>query len=217
MSNKFLNDAELNEHWDWYRDWCAHDDELPELDDEDYEMICNMIEELFQHIHHQEKAITRLEGEVMGSLGALKKDIAEFKSRDPKYAGTFACKNYYRADAFRAWVSALQTSSAFRRRSFLRYPIRLCLDDVLSAYYPRQPRLMGDNCFSLAVAGHNDRYGNGEDVHGKAWQGTMKGSATADTSGGRNDENKYRKALGVVEDHDVSLYSTTRRRSFRQA
>lgn len=84
MSAKFLNDAELEEHWNWYQEWCADDDEIPELDEEDNEMICNIIEELFQHIRHQDKVITRFEVEVMGSLSAIKKEVAEFRIRKRK-------------------------------------------------------------------------------------------------------------------------------------
>jgi hypothetical protein len=63
MSGKFLNDAELDEHWNWYQDWLCDDDEYPELDEEDHETICNIIEELFQHICNQQKVIACFEGE----------------------------------------------------------------------------------------------------------------------------------------------------------
>lgn len=81
MSPKFLNKTELDEYWNWYEGLLRDDDEVPELDEEQWEMICNIIEDLFQHSRHQQKVIAHLEGEVMGSLGALKKDVAEFKSR----------------------------------------------------------------------------------------------------------------------------------------
>jgi len=51
----------------------------------------------------------------------------------------------------------------------------------------------------LAAAGHNDKHDNSEDDHGKAWQGTMKGSAATNTSGGHDDENNYRKVLGAQQ------------------
>lgn len=79
MPKKYLNDAQLDEHWDWYKDWCADDDEIP-LDEEDYETICNIIEQLFQHIRYQKNVIERFKGEVIGSLDALKKDVTAFKS-----------------------------------------------------------------------------------------------------------------------------------------
>lgn len=82
--NKPLDDTELDDHWSWYEDWCADDDEIPELDEEDYETICNTIEQLFQHIRHQQEIIARFESEVMDSLGALKEDVAGFKSRKRK-------------------------------------------------------------------------------------------------------------------------------------
>lgn len=71
---------------------------------------------------------------------------------------------------------SLMSAQDFRASNylgFLHYPPRLCLDDILSAYYPRQPTLMGDNCFCyLAAIPLAQRW---------RWRGTTTGTTTART------------------------------------
>lgn len=81
---KHLDGYELVDHWNWYVDWCIDEDTVPELDGEDYETICNIIEQLFQHISYQQDKIARFEGSVMVSLNALKEDVAGLKNRKRK-------------------------------------------------------------------------------------------------------------------------------------
>lgn len=70
---------------------------------------------------------------------------------------------------------------------FLHYPPRFNLLPSLTNLDGRQLLLLSCGYTigtALAAAGHNDRHDNSEDDHGKAWQGTMKGSATTNTSDG---------------------------------
>jgi len=87
MSRRYLSDDELDEHWKWYVGWCCDDDEIPELDEEDYETICNLIEQLFWHIRYQQEESASFKSEVMSSLDELKKGVAELKSRGRNAVG----------------------------------------------------------------------------------------------------------------------------------
>ena len=59
----------MDEHWDWYEDWCANNDEIPELDEEDYDAICNITEELFQYICFLQEKKGCLESKILAIFG----------------------------------------------------------------------------------------------------------------------------------------------------
>ena len=87
-SKKHLSDAELDERWDWYNEWLVDDDDIPELDEENYDTITNMIEELFEHIHYLEGKVNRLGGEMLDALNDLRKDVKKFENRKRKATGS---------------------------------------------------------------------------------------------------------------------------------
>jgi hypothetical protein len=88
VPSKFLTPGGLNDHWTLYENLMRDGDQIPELDKETYEATCNMIEELFRHINHQQKLINQFEGEVMGSLSSLKNEVAGFKNRKRRVVGS---------------------------------------------------------------------------------------------------------------------------------
>ena len=85
---KYLSDTDLDEHWDWYETWCADDDEIPELDEEDYETICNIIEELFQYIHYLKGKDNCVDDEMLDALSDLRKGVGKLENRKRKAIGS---------------------------------------------------------------------------------------------------------------------------------
>lgn len=78
MSNNanFLSEKELDDYFERYIDWATGEDqdEVPILEEEDFKMICDIIEDLFAHIRCQKNTIADL-GEICRSIKDLRKDM----------------------------------------------------------------------------------------------------------------------------------------------
>jgi hypothetical protein len=77
---KLLSEKELDDYFEWYDTWTTGDDpdEVPGLEEEDFEMICDIIEDLFEHIRCQKNTIADLVeiGRSIKALGGtLRKDV----------------------------------------------------------------------------------------------------------------------------------------------
>ncbi|KAH7111068.1 hypothetical protein B0J11DRAFT_585938 [Dendryphion nanum] len=86
MSNngKLLSEKELDNYFQQYEDWATGEDqdEVPILEEEDFRMICDIIEDLFEHIRCQKNTITDLAqiGRSIKALGGtLREDVDSLK------------------------------------------------------------------------------------------------------------------------------------------
>ncbi|KAH7111878.1 hypothetical protein B0J11DRAFT_512116 [Dendryphion nanum] len=82
MSNngKLLSEKELDDYFQQYENWATGEDqdEVPILEEEDFHMICDIIEDLFEHIRCQKNTITDLAqiGRSIKALGGtLREDV----------------------------------------------------------------------------------------------------------------------------------------------
>jgi hypothetical protein len=78
--SKLLSEEKLDDYLEWYGKWTTGDDpdEVPGLEEEDFEMICDIIEDLFEHIRCQKNTIADLVemGRSIRALGGtLRKDV----------------------------------------------------------------------------------------------------------------------------------------------
>jgi hypothetical protein len=75
-----LSEKELDDHFQLYQEWATGEDqdEVPILEEEDFVMICNIIEDLFEHIRSQKNTISDLADRLVllkTLQDGLKKDI----------------------------------------------------------------------------------------------------------------------------------------------
>ena len=83
-NGKLLSEKELDDYFQQYEDWATGDDqdEVPILEEEDFHMICDIIENLFEHIRCQKNTIADL-AEIGRSIkalgGTLRKDVDSLK------------------------------------------------------------------------------------------------------------------------------------------
>jgi hypothetical protein len=91
--NKLLSEKKLDDYFEWYSKWTTGDDldEVPGLEEEDFEMICDIIEDLFEHIHCQKNTIADLVemGRSIKALGGtLRKDVDSLSKLKRKATGS---------------------------------------------------------------------------------------------------------------------------------
>jgi hypothetical protein len=76
-----LDTKQLDNIWSWYTDWLdMHDGEMPDLDEEDFEMISSNIERLFGYIAFLKKTFERVK-EMKVEMEAVKLEIHKFNKR----------------------------------------------------------------------------------------------------------------------------------------
>jgi hypothetical protein len=81
---KLLSEKELDDYFQQYEEWATGEDqdEVPILEEEDFHMICDIIEDLFEHIRCQKNTISDLVdiGRSIKALGGtLRKDVDSLK------------------------------------------------------------------------------------------------------------------------------------------
>jgi hypothetical protein len=87
-----LENEELKNVWSWFTDWHGFDDgDVPYLTEEDYEMICNSVKRLFDHIAYLENVhenVHEIAKQLASEIKLLKLDFTKLKDRKRKEVAT---------------------------------------------------------------------------------------------------------------------------------
>ena len=109
-NGKLLSEKELDDYFQQYEDWATGEDqdEVPILEEEDFHMICDIIEDLFEHIRCQKDTIADL-AEIGRSIkalgGTLRKDVDSLKKLKRKATRSVEEEDGFRVKRVRKHIS----------------------------------------------------------------------------------------------------------------
>lgn len=87
LTDKLLSKVELHDHFAWYTNWALDGpDEVPKLDIEGFRKICDIFEDLFEHIRCQNYQKEKLTEDLMKDLSMLQQELDSPRKRE-KAAG----------------------------------------------------------------------------------------------------------------------------------